>query len=241
VSNKLFIPLIAAALLALVGWMVYDYRSDSQAIQAENVRRDVIGDGSSGSSAAIQYLFHFPNPVYSHALSTSQIEALSQSGGGERYHIYGLCQGNYKMDALYKVSGSKKWFKNEYSMWVENLRVEFGYTTINVYITSNYPEGSCEYQQTLDHENQHVETHRQVYAQYQEILRKSLADTRDIPLSSNPIIASSWEEGKDRVGKMISAVTDPVFDRFKAELETEQDQIDTPENYTALRNSCQNW
>jgi hypothetical protein len=175
-------------------------------------------------------------------LTTPQIESLSQSGGeGEHYHVYGLTQAGYSTGTLYEFNWSKKWFKPEYKMWVENLRVEFTYNTLNVYVTSAYPEGSCEYQATLDHENQHVAVHRQMYQQYQKVFEEKVGQNRDIPLESRPLLVSSLEEGKARIGQIISAALDPLFEQFKGDLETEQAKLDTSESYAELRSRCQHW
>ena len=242
-SNKQFALFIVLFLSAFLGWIYYDSQKDAEAIRNQQVSRDLISGGNGGPGAAVQYIFRFPNPVYSHALNTQQIETLSQSGGGggEQFHIYGLTQADYKLRTLYEVAGSKKWFKQEYSIWVENLQVEFIYNTVNVYVTRQYPEGSCEYQATLDHENQHVEIHRQVYLQYQKVLREALAAVKDIPLAAHPIMAGSWKEGKERISKIISESTDPVFDGFKTALEAEQAKIDNQESYAELHARCRNW
>lgn len=242
-SNKVFIPLVIVLVLApFFAWMVYDSNRDSESIRDENVRRDLLVDGGGGSGAQIQYLFHFPDPVYHHDLSTAQIEGLSHDAvEGEHYHVDGLTLADYKVEALYQFNFSKKWFKNQYTMWVEDLRVDFSYTTVNVYVTSAYPEGSCEYQATLDHENQHVAVHKRVYEQYQRILEQALADAKDIPLESHPVTTDSWEQGKAQIARMISAVTDPVFDQFKQAVTAAQDELDTPESYSQLRTRCQNW
>ena len=240
-SNKHFFGFIVLVLAVLFGWMVYDMRNDSNSVGKEGGSRDFL-IGTDGSTAQIQYLFHFMDPVYSHSLDTGQIEVLSRKEGeAEHYHVYGLTQASYKMDALYEFNWSKAWFKDEYSMWVENLRVDFSYNTMNVYVTSNYAEGACEYGQTLDHENQHVQIHRQVYFQYQKILQQVLGDSKEIPLPSRPILVHSKEEGKEKVGKIISGVIDPVFDRFRDALAAEQAKIDTPDNYAALRSKCDHW
>jgi hypothetical protein len=54
-------------------------------------------------------------------------------------------------------------------------------------------------------------------------------------------VVKSWDEGKDQIGSILSAVTDPVFERFKDAMTTEQAKLDTPENYAALRQGCQHW
>lgn len=240
-DNRIFFLVVAGLLFGGVGWMAYDSRQVSEAIGNDKVGRDVL-IGTDGSMAPVQYLYRFPEPLYSHALSTAQIESLSRGSElSESYRVYGLTQAGFNIGTSYHVEGSKKWFKKQYAIWVEDLKVEFGYNTLNVYVTNAYPVDSCEYRETLDHENQHVEAHRRVYLDYQRVLERALADAKDIPLSSRPLIVGSWEEGKDRVGKLISAATDPLFEEFQRNLEVEHARIDTPENYAGLRRRCSNW
>jgi hypothetical protein len=241
-NNKLFAGLIFSMVLFFFGWMYHDWKNSSSSAQKDGVIQDFLSDSRGGEGAGVQYVFRFSEPVYSHALSTSQIETLSQSGGeAEHYHVYGLTQADFSNDTVYEVSWSKKWFKDEYKLWVDNLRVEFTYDTLNVYVTNNYSEGSCEYQATLEHENQHVDIHRRLYFKYQKIFQDVMNQWKDIPLKSNPVTATSVEEGKHEIGDKISTVLDPVFNQFKAELQQEQGGLDTPENYEVLKEKCQNW
>lgn len=235
--------MILLILLPFFGWIYYDWKSTSDVAQKDGARRDQLVDTQSGASAEIQYVYHFPEPAYSHSLSTAQIETLSRNGGEplEHYHVYGLTQAGYSTNTLYELNWSKKWFKNEYRFWVENLRVEFTYDTLNVYVTSDYPESSCEYQATLDHENQHVAVHRRMYLEYQKVLEDALGQSKDIPLASNPIVTGSIEEGKKRIGDLISGAVDAPFGQFKEALQAEQDKLDTPGNYAALKAECPNW
>lgn len=240
-SNKLFFSILALLVLPFFVWMIYDSTTASADLRRESPNRDVLLDNS-GSMAQVQYSFNFATPVYSHDLSTSQIERISQSStDGERYHVYGLTQADFGSGTHYQVNWSKKWFKEEYEMWIDGLRVDFSYNTVNVFVTNAYPEGSCEYQATLDHENQHVEIHKRMFAQYQKILRETLDKSQTLPLAGRPIVVPSIEEGKKRVGDMLSAVLDPVMDRFKTDLATEQGKIDTPDSYNELRQRCQHW
>ena len=240
-SNKLFILLLLVMFLPFLGWIIYDSRTSMEDFQKEGEHHGVLL-GSDGSMAQVQYLFHFPEPSYHHDLNTGQIEALSQAAGtGEHYHVYGLTQADYGTGTHYEVNWSKKWFKEEYSMWVENLQVEFSYNTVDVYVTNSYDENSCEYQATLEHEKQHVEIHKQIYSQYQKIIRDALDQSISLPLSSRPIPATSIEDGKKQIGDIISHVVDPVFGQFKDALSAEQAKIDTPESYEGLRQKCQHW
>lgn len=240
-SNNHFFLLIALILLPVFGWMAYDFRVSAEEFNVAKASRDVLF-GSDGSIAQVQYLFRFSEPVYNHKLSTKQIEALSHDGGeNEHYHVFGLTQADYGTETQYEVNWSKHWFKQEYDLWVENLRVDFSYNTLNVYVSNSYPEDSCGYRETLAHENQHVEIHRKIYFQFQKVLKDALANSKTLPLSSRPIVVESTEEGKKRVGEMIAGLVQPVFNQFKETMAAEQAKLDTPEEYDALKQRCAGW
>jgi hypothetical protein len=241
-SNKLFIPFLVVLGAGFFGWMLYDSRQSSQEIRTRQSSGGMLLDAASGTDALIQYLFHFPEPVYSHELDTRQIEAMShRTGEDEPYRVYGITEAQYKLDAVYEFNWSKRWFKEEYAMWVENLQVEFSYNTLNVYVTNNYAEGSCEYQESLAHENQHVAIHRRVYGEYQQVLKDVVGRSTAIPLKGRPITVPTVQRGKEVIGKIINGVTDPVFERFKQALTEQQAVIDSKASYTELRERCHHW
>jgi hypothetical protein len=241
-SNKIFIPFLVLLAAGFFGWMVYDSVLSGRDIRAQQSSGSLLLDTATGKSAMVQYIFNFPEPVYSHELTTQQIEAMSQRmGGDEPYRVYGITVADYKLDALYEFNWSKKWFKPEYDMWVENLRVEFSYNTVNVYVTSNYAVESCEYQVALEHENRHVAIHRRVYGEYQQVLKDTVGHSTAIPLAGRPITVPSVERGKEIISKIISNVTDPVFEKYKQALTEEQAAIDTKASYEGLKERCRNW
>jgi len=242
-SNKQFLLFIGFIFAAFFGWLYYDSNTSTDSVRHEDVQRDVLLDANSqGEGAQIRYLFNFPSVVYDHTHSAEEIEALSEkSGQAENYHIEGLTDAQFGLKTAYKFNYNKKFLQNTYSVWVEDLRVDFSYTTINVYISNQYPEGTCEYQATMDHENTHVEIHRRIYEKYQKILQSVIASSADIPLINHPVTVESLDEGKDRISQLISGVTDPVFNQFQQELSQEQGQLDSPQSYTELQSRCSHW
>ncbi|HVZ81129.1 MAG TPA: hypothetical protein VHE12_10115 [bacterium] len=241
-DNRLFALLILLFIVPFAGWLVYDWRQDALSIRTSGLSRDVLADPRNNAIVPLEYRFHFAEPAYSHVFSTAQIEAIARKGDyGEHYHIYGLTQADFSLATQFEVGWSKAWFKDEYRVWVEDLRVEFEYNTLNVYVTNAYPEASCEYRTTLDHENQHVAIHRALHEKYEGIFRDKIGNSLEIPLESRPVTAASFEAGKARVAEIISQVTDPLFQGFRDELEAEQAKLDTPENYAALKAQCQHW
>ena len=241
-DNRLFAFLLFLFVAPFAGWLVYDWQRDSEAIRTSGFHRDVLSDPRNGARAPLEYRFQFAEPTYSHGLSTSQIEALARSDqNGEHYHVYGLTQAGFSLETEFEVGWSKTWFKDEYRVWVENLRVEFEYNTLNVFVTNAYSEDSCEYRTTLDHENQHVAVHRILHDKYEKIFQEKIGNSMEIPLESRPVTASSFEAGKTQVGEIISRVTNPLFQQFRDELETEQGKLDTQENYAFLKSQCSHW
>ena len=242
-SNKQFFLFLGLLVAAFFGWLYYDSSMSANSVRHENVQRDIMtGGDTSGEGAQIKYLFNFPNPVYDHSHSMAQIEKLSEQAElRENTHINGLTQVQFGLKTYYKFNYSKKLFQDTYFLWVEDLRVDFSYTTVNVFVSAQYTEGSCEYQATLDHENHHVQIHRQIYEKYQKILQTVLSTTSGIPLSGHPVTVSSLEDGKAQISDLITKVTDPVFDQFQQELSQEQGELDTPENYRILQSQCSSW
>ena len=242
-SNKQFFLFIAAVFAAFFGWLYYDSSVSTDSVSHENVQRDVLLDANApGEGAQIKYLFNFPDVVYDHAHSPGEIEALSEkSGQAENYHIEGLTDAQFGLKTLYEFNYNKNIFQNTYLLWVEDLRVDFSYTTVNVYISNQYPEGGCEYQATMDHENTHVQIHRRIYEKYQKILQDVISSSTDIPLVNHPVTVQSLEDGKAIISQLISGVTDPVFNQFQQELSQEQGELDSPASYAELQSRCSHW
>ncbi len=192
----------------------------------------------------MRYVFGFPEPQYSHQYSTTQIEQMILSSGNDsdlKYRINGLTQAGYQADAQFHCGGYKRWFKDEFIMWIDSMTVEFVYNTLTVYVTSAYQEGSCPYDQVLAHEKQHVQIHREVYQEYQRQLQEKMAYATGLPTHSRPITTLNWEDGKEAMGKMINDVVNPVFEDFEIELSHRNGLLDSSDNYTELKSRCSNW
>jgi len=243
-NTKHFAFFLACLLLAFFGYMAWDWNQTAKEVQSKQGPRDYVGSAGGGEGAAVRYVYGFPDPVFSHDLSTPQIEAIKLGTGDTadlQYHINGLTQAGYETDTQFHCGGYKRWFKDEYVMWIDSMTVEFTYNTLNVYVSNAYPEGSCQYEQILAHEKQHVEINREVYKEFQTKIQDRMAAATDLPTHSHPITTLNWDEGKENMGKMISDVVNPVFDEFNSELSLRNGQLDSAENYTELKNRCPNW
>jgi len=240
-DNRVFFSLIALFLGGLFGWLGFDaWKTSQPSVAQPGVRLDLLGEA--GDPGQVRYLYHFKEPTYSMEFNTAGIEAIRSAGPSfQGARIRGLTIADFSMDSLYRFRLQRRWLKGGYLAWVEDLKVDFGFKELKVFMANEYPEGSCEHYHIREHENEHVRIHREVYMKYQPLLEEAVSASKGIPLRSAPVTVASKEEGKKVVGERISEVLDPVFDRFNQELKDENARIDTAASYDELRRRCSGW
>lgn len=125
--------------------------------------------------------------------------------------------------------------------WVDKLTVDVTPRKMEIYIPSEYPEGSCEYDQILSHERQHEDTHRDVLQAAVEEMRRALASASELPARGRPMQVADRPEAERRIEEMVDKATKPVYAHFKEELKQRQAVIDLPANYLWTQNRCRDW
>lgn len=125
--------------------------------------------------------------------------------------------------------------------WIDKLTVDLTPDKIEIYVPSEYPEGSCEYDQILLHERQHEDTHRDALRTAADEMRRALAADADLPARGRPIAVGDRPEAENRIEELVDEAAKPVYARFKEELKKRQAVIDLPENYRWTQQRCQNW
>jgi hypothetical protein len=125
--------------------------------------------------------------------------------------------------------------------WIDHLTLDLTPSEIAIYVPSEYPQDSCEYEQILTHERLHEETHRETLAELTDDMRRALHRADWLPERGTPLAVADRPEAERRIESMIDKVTKPVYAEFKETLARRQAVIDLPENYqwTAMR--CKNW
>jgi len=125
--------------------------------------------------------------------------------------------------------------------WIDKLTVDVTPEKMEIYVPSEYPEGSCEYDQILSHERQHEDTHRDVLNENVDNLRRALASADYLPARGTPLTVADRPEAERRIEEMIDKATKPVYAQFKEELKQRQAVIDLPANYLWTQNRCHDW
>jgi len=180
--------------------------------------------------------------LYFHNCTTAQIEQMRHlKFHNKLLHSPGvtLAEHEFKMD--YQIGGLEHPNRDGFCVWVDSLNISFSYSQMNVYVSSQYPEGSCPYQVILNHENQHVAIDQRVLAKYRARIERALWKSRSIPTKARPLTVISMNNGKAIIESRLNRIVDPILAGYKKEITRENGKIDTPANYRRTQALCRDW
>jgi hypothetical protein len=181
-------------------------------------------------------------PTYHHEYSTAQIEAMSGIQAPSRAaHEPGLTLFEYEVSSQYEMSEKGQSAAGPLLIWAKSVGVNFSITRMEVYVSSQYPRGSCQYQAVLAHENTHVAINERVYKKYRTLLVRALGRDRALPTRAHPLRVSSEQEGEDILDRHIKGILTPLEERFRMEDKRENAKIDTPASYARTQARCRDW
>ncbi len=192
-------------------------------------------------------IFHVVNvPIlhtYHHELTTDQIEHLQTSVKLTSRYMRepGLTAAEQSFQIESHTEGVEDPRTRRYCAWATSVEVDFSYTKMDVYISSQYPEGSCPYRMILAHENQHVAINQRVLKKYVALMKKAIRRDRSIPTRNRPIQVGSVKEGEDIIEARVNKIVQPLYEGYKKEVLRENKKIDTLRNYRRIQAKCKDW
>lgn len=120
-----------------------------------------------------------------------------------------------------------------YECIAPKIEVELYYTPIIIYVGSEFAPGTCAYQEILAHEMRHLKTYLDYLPKVESVVRKALSNRFDNkPLYARRGQAASLLQREIDTGWM------PWMKREMVRVETQQAQIDTPQEYMRLSRVC---
>ena len=193
-------------------------------------------------SGLIQVTGNLLRPTYHHEYSTAQIEAMSGLRAPSRAaQEPGLTLFEYEISSQYEMTELGKSFGGPLRVWAKSIDVNFSITRMEVYISNQYPVGSCQYRTVLAHENTHVAINNRIFKKYKALLIRALRRDRSLPTRAHPLRVSSEQEGEDILDRNIKGILTPLETRFQAEDRRENAKIDTPASYARTQAKCRDW
>ena len=125
--------------------------------------------------------------------------------------------------------------------WIKDIRASLDVTLVDIFLPLEYGEGTCEYIQVREHEEEHVRILKLTHAEYLEILKKILSTPGALPDASAPVEAVSADDAKKKVGDNLQRILDDFMKDFSSTLSGRQQSVDTPENYAVISARCSPW
>ena len=132
---------------------------------------------------------------------------------------------------------------NSLCVFVQEVNFHFGYNRQYVYIDGRYPEGSCEYNTILEHEDLHVNFNNQALKRYRKpftnTIRQNFRNIEPIRIKNDKYASRNIALWREKLQEI------PYLDHLQKEMEEFQDlkhgHIDSDHNYKRTNRKCKNW
>ena len=125
-----------------------------------------------------------------------------------------------------------------YCVALAEAKVTVGYRDLRVYISSNYGEGSCEFDAILAHEQAHLQVNRGVLEDYKAKFRALLGRMRR---GKKVIFVHRKTAARSAYILHLRRQFKPLVAEMRAVLARNNGAIDTKENYQKVLAQCDNW
>ncbi|MBB4285211.1 hypothetical protein [Roseospira goensis] len=125
-----------------------------------------------------------------------------------------------------------------YCVYLRAVEAELNQVDTMVYVSREFPKGSCNYNVTYQHEKKHVGIYYFTQKDYAPRIRAALAR---LVRNVNPRIVRSPADARTVHAAEINAGIAPLLAEMEAERKRRNALLDTPENYAAERAKCPTW
>ena len=128
--------------------------------------------------------------------------------------------------------------KNGFScVWPNKVVGEMGYNEMQVLIAKDFPIGSCEYNETLSHENEHVKINYNTFNKYLILSQNKL---NSYIKSQFPMLVRSSNPDESAISS-INKQFYSIMKQMEMERNGLNNILDSPQNYSRIQKRCENW
>lgn len=199
-------------------------------------------DPSRYEDMPVEVVFSFPEPGVRRDLSVAELGRYPGSEGlGPGGKLQGLTVGRQELRYKTAIAVRPKLFGGPSCAWLERLSVDVSPRSVEILVPKEYPPGSCQDEQILEHERSHVDTMRDELALAAADVRLALRKADFLPGRATPLAVGDRAEAERRIEAMVDKAVKPVYDAHMAKLKERQAVIDLPENYRWTSSRCAAW
>lgn len=178
-----------------------------------------------------------PPVVIHHDLSRAQLGLLAFHGPTNR--VLGITASNLRAARVTRY-GHRPLEGEGNCFWVNGIEVTLRYEALDIYIASEYPPGSCQYQAILNHENKHAAAAQALLDDYVEEIRSVLTSLA-IPKPRAPRLVETVSEAQQQTQAAIENLLLPVLARLRKTMQDVQSRIDARAEYRRVEKQCAKW
>lgn len=179
--------------------------------------------------------------TYNTRKSREQLARLQGRKGAQSrkrgWHPIGLTltELQFRMDISINTLSRKA---NRHCATIAGVKAELGYDEITIYVAKRYHRGSCQYLSVLEHENEHLAIFRNTLARYGPKVERRLVQAAS---QLKPLTGRSPQQAAAKIQKALQRQVEPLFKEMNKIMDTENDRIDTTENYHREQARCSKW
>jgi len=174
------------------------------------------------------------------SLRKESIDGPIQVHQNRNYQVSGLTKGNISVERNITFKTSTENQNNTACIWADAIMVDV-HLVDTVYIANNYTPGSCEFRETYNHEIKHVNVDRTVLNKYIPYLKSRVTMAANLLGVRGPMPSHRIETEKSQMSERIRQEIDNVVDQMQQERSTQQNYVDTADEYQRVSRSCRNF
>jgi hypothetical protein len=188
-----------------------------------------------------------PKPILKYAPTISKTKYnISESAFDlHRYHggqgaglVTGLALSPlyYEFESQFRVTQ----IKEGYCLAIDELKLYYRARPV-VWISSEFPRGSCEFKAVLFHENKHVRTLKKVHSKSSKAFRKHVENSLERVRPEGPLSKAQIKTAQKKMQKELEQLLDEYIIDINYELRREQTKVDSPSEYKRVNDECDEW
>jgi hypothetical protein len=186
------------------------------------------------------------SPVrYDFSQNRAQLNSMGQEvlaasiGGAVASHVGGLTNGTITSNMATQIQTLTA-PDGQACVWVSEIQVSLKYTPV-VYVSREFPQGSCFHTAVLEHEQKHVAVDRFLLQQFRPDVERWLGELAQESGRRGPVPAGMVQATGREMQQILEQRMNQLMDNLTTVREGRQAQIDTAQEYLRVQNLCVNW
>jgi hypothetical protein len=184
--------------------------------------------------ARLDYKAVLSNTKFNVSTSAEELHRLHGGGGGGKITGLALSPLRYNFKARYNVTPHQN---GGYCIALNAIDLAFLAQPV-VFISNEFPRGSCEFNAILRHENKHVRVLKTVHAAQSEDFKRQVENAIARLRPEGPLPKDKVKAAQMKMQQTLERLLDQNIKNINALLATEQNKIDSPGEYARLQNEC---